>query len=169
MTMRKKIINFFNTDSPKKDYEGFKINRLSFQLGMINCFVEMVACGLKTLAISPPLSPKDYSSIKEASEKMVKAFGIKSYLEKSLLVTDLQPAEFTKGKWSILYYKEESVLRKYLDLKNLQECLLRDKKYDTKARKNISRKFMRLLSYPEDTIKEKLSKKPVSPFILVDE
>jgi hypothetical protein len=136
---------------------------------MINCFVEMVACGVKDLAISPPLFPKDYSSIEESSEKIVRSFGIKSYLEKSLLVTDLQTADFTRGKWSILYYKDEAVLRKYLDLKALQERLERDKKYDDKARKDISRKFMRLLSYPDENIEEKLSKAPVSPFVLVDE
>ena len=153
----------------KKDRNGVEIDRLSFQLGMINCFVEMVACGVKDLAISPPLFPKDHSSIEESSKKIVRSFGIKSYLEKSLLVTDLQTADFTRGKWSILYYKDEAVLRKYLDLKALQERLVRDKKYDDKARKNISRKFMRLLSYPDENIEEKLSKAPVSPFVLVDE
>jgi hypothetical protein len=153
----------------KKFRKGVEIDRLSFQLGMINCFVEMVACGVKDLAISPPLFPKDYSSIEESSEKIVRSFGIKSYLEKSLLVTDLQSADFTEGKWSILYYKDEAMLREYLDLKALQKDLVRDKKYDHKARKNISRKFMRLLSYPDEKIEEKLSKAPISPFILVDE
>ncbi len=153
----------------KKDRKGVEIDRLSFHLGMINCFVEMVACGVKNLAISPPLSPKDYLSVQEASKKIVRSFGIKSYLEKSLLLTDLQTADFTKGKWAILYYKDEAMLRKYLDLKALQERLLREKKYDENARKDISRKFMRLLSYPDEKIEEKLSKAPASPFILVDE
>ena len=76
-----------------------QIDRISFQLGMINCFVEMVACGVKKLAISPPVSPDDYKIVGNASEKIVRGFGIKSYIEKSLLITDLQPAEFTKGKW----------------------------------------------------------------------
>ena len=40
----------------------FKIDKLSFQLGMINTFVEMVACSVKKLAISPPLTPEDYST-----------------------------------------------------------------------------------------------------------
>ena len=29
---------------------NFKIDRTSFQLGMINCFAETVACGVKKLA-----------------------------------------------------------------------------------------------------------------------
>jgi len=82
----------------KKVKKKIEIDRLSFQLGMINCFVEMVACGVKKLAISPPVSPNDYFSIKDPSEKTVRSFGIKSYLEKSLLVAGLQTADFTRGK-----------------------------------------------------------------------
>ncbi len=152
----------------KKDKKKINVDRLSFQLGMMNGFAEMVACGVKYLAISPPLSPEDYSSIRDASKKMVQSFGIKSYLEKCLLVTDLQSADFTRGKWSILYYEDDASLKKYLDLKRKKERLEKEKKYDEKARKTISRQFMRLLSYPDEKIEEKISKTPASPFILVD-
>lgn len=88
----------------------FQIN----PLGMINCFVEMVACEVKRLALSPPLLPGDYQKIQPASEKIVKGFNIQSYLEKSLLDTDLQSADFTKGKWSILYYRSNEEGRKQM-------------------------------------------------------
>lgn len=144
-----------------------EIDRISFQLGMINCFVEMVACGVKKLALSPPISPEDYEAIGKASEEIVKGFGIKSYLEKSLLITDLQSEEFTKGKWSILYYEKDEVLKAYLALKDKKHQLEKSGQYDKKARKEISREFMRLLSYPEDKIEDKLSKdKPSTPFML---
>jgi hypothetical protein len=136
---------------------------------MINCFVEMVACGVKKLALSPPLTPEDYGIIAEYSDKIVEGFGIKSYLEKSLMVTDLQSEEFTKGKWSILYYKDDHVLQSYLALKEKKLQLENSGQYDSQARRDISRKFMRLLSYPENKIEEKLGKEtPSSPFILVD-
>lgn len=145
-----------------------KIDRISFQLGMINCFVEMVACGVKKMALSPPLSPQDYNKTKKFSDDIVKGFGIKSYLEKSLLVTDLQAEDFTKGKWSILYYKDDDVLHTYKTLKKKKKQLQEKEHYDRKAGKKISREFMRLLSYPETIIKEKLSKeKPESPYILI--
>ena len=41
-----------------------EIDPRSFQLGMINCFAEMVAAGVKRLAISPPLAPEEYKEIK---------------------------------------------------------------------------------------------------------
>jgi len=145
-----------------------EIDRISFQLGMINCFVEMVACGIKKLAISPPVSPEDHKIINQASDKIVQGFRIKSYLEKSLLITDLQSEEFTKGKWSILYYEDDNVLETYLALKEKKKQLENSGQYDNKTRKEISRAFMRLLSYPEDKIEEKLSKDtPSNPYLLI--
>jgi len=147
-----------------------KVDRISFELGMINCFVEMVACGVKKMAISPPLAPDDYRLVEPLSEKMVQAFGIKSHMEKSLLITDLQTEDFTRGKWAILYYADDSVLKTYFNLKKRQQKLKNTGRYDEGNRKAISREFMRLLSYPEDIIANKLAQdSPESPFILIDE
>ncbi len=147
---------------------GIQIDRISFQLGMINCFVEMVACGVKKLAISPPVTLHDYELISKASEKIVKGFGMKSYLEKSLLITDLQPAEFTEGKWSVLYYENDEVLNAYLALKKKKQELEKSGQYDVEARKGISLKFGSLLSYPREKIEEKISQESPPPFMLVE-
>ena len=146
-----------------------KIEQFSFQLGMINCFVEMVACGVKKLALSPPLLPDDYEKITPYSEKIVQGFGIKSFLEKSLLLTKLQTPEFTKGKWSILYYKTDEVLQNYLKLKAKKAQLEKEGKYDSRSETEISREFMRLLSYPEDVIKEKISGDRQDPYMLTED
>ena len=147
---------------------NIRIDRISFQLGMINCFVEMVACGVKKLALSPPISPDDFEVIRSLSDEIVKGFGIKSYLEKSLLVTDLQPAEFTLGKWAILYYEDIEILKAYLALKEKKKQLEKSGRYDKEARREVSREFGRLLSYPEDKIEEKISKDtPPTPFMVI--
>jgi len=135
---------------------------------MINCFVEMVACGVKKLALSPPLSPEDYRLIGKFSEEIVKDFGIQAYLEKSLLVTDLQSEEFTRGKWLILYYEKDDILKSYLSLKKRKRLLEKSGRHDKEARKDISREFGRLLSYPEDKIEERISKDtPPTPFMII--
>lgn len=153
----------------EKKQKLFKIDRISFQLGMINCFVEMVACGVKKLAISPPISPEDYRIIGPASDEIVRGFGRKSYLEKSLLITDLQTEDFTRGKWSILYYEDDAVLGEYLALKEKKNRLEKAGSYDSSARREISKAFMALLSYPDSTIDQKLSlEKPSSPFMYID-
>ena len=133
-----------------------KVDTLSFQLGMINCFAEMVAVGVKRLAISPPLRPEDYEVIREASDAIVKGSGIHSWLETSLLVTHLQTPEFTRGKWSVLYFKDPAVLEAYLELKERKARLEAAGRFDRAAAKEISREFMQLLSYPEDVIEAKL-------------
>ena len=145
-----------------------KIDEFSYKVGMINCFVEMVACGVKKLAISSPLTPVEYEQIKAASDKIVNGFKVKSHLEKSIIITALAPEEFTKGTWSILYYKNDDVLESYLGIKKRIENLKMQGKYDKGAYENISREFMRLLSYSDDVIEEKISKKePESPYLLI--
>jgi len=143
------------------------IDRLSFQLGMINCFAEMVAAGVKRLAISPPLDPEDYEKIRDASEAIVEGSGIRSFLEKSLMITDLQSEEFTRGKWSILYHKDPETLADYLRLKERKAGLEAEGAYTPEARKEISRAFMRLLSYPEEVIEGKIrAGGEADPFII---
>jgi hypothetical protein len=81
------------------------------------------------------------------------------------MVTDLQTPEFTRGKYTILYFRESTTLDEYMALKRRKEQLERDGRYDAKPRKAISRDFMRLLSYPQTIIDEKLSQEPVDPFV----
>jgi hypothetical protein len=122
---------------------------------------------VKTLAISPPLSPDEYERLREASEAIVTGSGIHSWLETSLLITDLQSADFTAGKWSVLYYKDPKTLETYLDLKRRKAELEASGEYDGDVRKAVSTEFMRLLSYPEEVIGEKLEAGGENdPFIL---
>ena len=146
------------------------IDTRSFQLGMINCFAEMVAAGVKPLAISPPLRPDEYEALKEASEAIVRGSGIQSQLETSLLVTDLQSPEFTAGKWSILYFENDATLRAYLDLKDRKSALEEAGTYTVEARHEISRAFMKLLGYPDTTIRKRLEAGgEEDPFMLPDD
>ncbi len=145
-----------------------QIDRYSFELGMINCFAEMVAVGVKRLALSPPLTPDDYAIVGPLSDQIVQGFGIRSRLETSLLVTDLQSADFTKGKWSILYFKTEDVLRAYEELKTSASEMEQSGIYTDKNRRAISRRFMELLSYPPDVIDAKLNGSMPDPFMLID-
>ena len=150
-----------------KQQERKRIDHFSFQLGMINCFAEMVACGVKQLAISPPLSPEQYDIIAPCSDKIVNGFGIESYLENSLLVTTLQSPEFTRNRCSILYYKKKKTLDAYHALKEKQSRLIESDRYDAGARKEVSIAFMELLSYPPEVIRSKLAGTHPDPFMLI--
>jgi hypothetical protein len=69
----------------------------SFELGTIFSFCEMVKAGAKKLALGPPLKPEQYEKIREGNEQIVKKFGVKTFLEKDFLVTDLFPGEAANG------------------------------------------------------------------------
>ncbi|MCP4898802.1 MAG: hypothetical protein GY906_17670 [bacterium] len=133
------------------------IDRPSFMLGMINCFVEMVACGVKQLALSPPMSPEDYKLLADASAQIAERSGVRWHLEESLIVTDLQTPDFTKNKCTVLYFKQPETLEEYLGLKQRKSELEAEGRYGTDERRQISREFMRLLGYPEDVVEEKLA------------
>jgi hypothetical protein len=146
-----------------------ELDKPSFYLGMINCFAEMVAVGVKRLAISPPLDPEEYRAIRDAMATIAEGSGIRQYLETSLLVTALQSPDFTRGKWSVLYYKEPETLEAYLGLKKRREALERQGAYDEDAHRELSREFMSLLSYPATVIEEKIRGAGQSdPFLLTD-
>ena len=82
--------------------------------------------------------------------------GIRSYLEKSLLVTHLQTPDFTRGKWSILLFRDQETLDAYLALKERKARLQAEGQWTDEIDAEISRRFMRLLSYPEDVIEGKI-------------
>ena len=147
---------------------SLKIDEFSYKVGMINCFVEMVACGVKKLGISSPLTPTEFERIKPASDRIVAGFGVQSFVEKTMLITALAAEDFTKDKWSILYYKGNETLEAYLALKERKENLEKQGAYDQTAYAEISRGFMRLLSYPDEVIEAKISQEvPTSPYLLI--
>ena len=136
----------------------------SFELGTIFSFCEMVKAGAKKLALGPPLKPELYEKIREGNEQIVKKFGVKTFLEKDFLVTDLFPGEAANGEWVPFYFIDDDVYEKYLALKKQKQQLVKAGTYQGAARKEIARSFGRLLSYPEWKIDELLSE-PQAPRI----
>ena len=146
---------------------SYRVDQISFELGMINSFIEMVACGVKKLAISPPIEPQNLELLVQASKEISEGFGTRYYVEQSLLITDIQSAEFTKGKNSILYYAKEQYIQEYLLLKKRVEELEAMGCYIGAERRAISVAFGKLLSYPDDIIFKRVdSVERINPFVL---
>ena len=66
------------------------LNKESFILGMVTAFCECVAGGCKQLALSPPLTREDYTSIVRMAEEIIEKHGLLHYHEENL---DLPEAE----------------------------------------------------------------------------
>lgn len=134
----------------------YKLDRISYEIGMINCFIEMVACGVKPLAISPPIEPEYLPVMEAVSRELSEGFGTKYYVEQSLMITDIQSAEFTAGKNSILYYQDDGIINRYLEMKKESVELTSQGKYNGKARRDLSVEFGQMLGYPESVILRKV-------------
>jgi len=134
----------------------YAIDQLSFKLGVIFAFAEMVAIDVKKMAFSLPFLPQEYHQLIGDAKKIAKEQGVKIKLEKHIITTDLFPEEFTRGKWVFIIYKYPEVLQNYLHLKSKKEQLIKGKRYKGKERKAVAIGLGKLLSYKMNLIREKL-------------
>lgn len=140
---------------PEKHEE---IDRRSYNLGVIGAFSEVVAVGVKKLALSSPLPPQEMAQLLPEAERIARENGASIYLEKDFLTTDLFPEEITEGMHVLLIYLDP-VKDEYMALKAEKEKLIKAGQYQGNARQDIARKMGRLLSYPEQRITKMLAER----------
>ena len=71
---------------------------VSYYTGAVEAFCEMVAGGLKPLALSAPLEPELASQVRVYVEQSIKKYDLVLYEEKDFPQTALSPRESVKGK-----------------------------------------------------------------------
>ena len=131
------------------------IDQRSFRLGGIASFAEMVRVGVKTLALSAATSPEEMDALVDEANRIAHEEQVMIYREAELIVTDLFPADVAVGKHVLLIYKG-TTLDDYMALKKEKVELVNSGNYKGESRKEIARKFGRLLSYPDSIIEEKI-------------
>lgn len=142
----------------KKDQQRL-IDPYSYGLGVIDCFCEMVAAGLKTLAMSHPCDTREErDSYLEDVKRICGKYGIQYYMEDEALLTELFPVELNQGKFNYLFFRDSEVLEHYLELKKQQKRLIQDHKYTRQKSHETAAAFGRLLSYPEEGIERLIGK-----------
>ena len=125
----------------------------------MDCFCEMVSCGLKKLAMSHPCDTREErDSYLGEVKRLCSQYGISYYPEDQAFITDLFPAKANQDKYNYLFYRTEDVLEQYLGLKERQKRLKQEDAYTAQARYDIAVEFGRLLSYPEKGIAELIKK-----------
>lgn len=139
--------------------EGHPIDRYSYGLGAMDCFCEMVAAGLKTLAMSHPCDTREErDSYLEDVKELCQKYGVLYYPEDEAFLTDLFPAEANKGKHNYLFFRTQDILERYQGLKARQKQLTADGAYTRQERYQIAVEFGHLLSYPDDGIDRLIAK-----------
>lgn len=129
----------------------------SYRLGGIGAFSEMVSVGLKSLALSAPMTPSEMDALIEAAERIARENGVKVYRETDFLVTDLFSEVLTDGKHVFLIYLDP-IKDDYMALKAQKSDLIEQGRYEGEARLDVARQMGRLLSYPQARIDQMLER-----------
>ena len=135
-----------------------KLDGYSYQCGVIDAFNEVVRAEVKRIALSHPVDTKgEAMELIPFSQQICQQYGNHFYLEESPLLTDLFPISLNKGKYNIIYYRQEEDLRQYLALKKRKQQLLEQQAYQGEARRQIAVDYGKLLSYLQEAIERYLA------------
>lgn len=95
-----------------------------YHCGVMDAFCEIVAAGVKKLALSHPInSEEELCSLLPYAKQLCRQYGIQYYEERELLITDLFPFRLNKGHYNILFFREAATLQAYLALKKERRTL----------------------------------------------
>lgn len=127
-----------------------------YHCGVMDAFCEIVASGVKQLALSHPFNnEEEMRSLRKEAEHLCTKYKIFYYCETSLLITDLFPYSMNKDRCNFLFYKDVSTLVAYLALKERKQRAIQAGTY-AQCRKDIALAFGKLLSYDRDSCLEKI-------------
>lgn len=135
-----------------------KLDEYSYQCGVIDAFNEVVRAGVKRIALSHPVDTKEEAmELIPFSQQICQQYGNHFYLEESPLLTDLFHISLNKGKYNIIYYRQEEDIQQYLALKKRKQQLLEQQAYQGEARRQIAEEYGKLLSYSPEAIERYLA------------
>ena len=98
------------------------IDHYSYECGVMDCFCEMVASGLKKLAMSHPCDTKaERDSYLPQVKRLCEKYGILYHPQDEALITDLFLAEANQDKYNYLFFRTQDVYETYLELKKTPE------------------------------------------------
>ena len=127
-----------------------------YHCGVMDAFCEIVAAGVKKLALSHPINSKeDLNSLLPYAKQLCRQYGIQYYEERELLITDLFPLRFNKDHYNILFYRDDATLDAYLALKKRKQDALLLATYE-QQRTKLALDFGELLSYDLKSCLKKL-------------
>ncbi len=127
-----------------------KPDRLSFCMGMVFAFAEIVASGVKPLALSPPLETDEFAALKEDVRGVASEFGLYVGEDRDVLITMLFDPAFTAGKAVFLLAADENVLEEYASLKEERKRM--GDKGSASEEVDLARRFGSLLGYSPQVV-----------------
>ncbi len=133
-----------------------EVDEMSYPLGGVGAFGEMVNAGVKQLALSATMSKEEMDAFLPRAEEIARENSVLLYREADLIVTDLFPEDIARDKEVLLIY-QGATIDQYQQLKSDKDKLVKEGKYDGKYREEIARRFGRMLSYTPSKINSLLA------------
>ena len=124
--------------------------------GVVSAFSELVNAGVKQMALSGTMTAEEMDEFMPLAIAEAEKYNVQVYRESDLIVTSLFPADIAKDQDVLVLY-QGNTLDAYLKLKHDQSNLIENQKYSGEAKRSISRRFGRLLSYTPKKINSLLS------------
>ena len=128
---------------------------LSYSLGNFSAFAEVVNIGIKKMALSNALPSAEMDDLEREARPIAQERGVAVYREADFLVTDLFPLSATENKEVLIIYRG-STLDEYNALKHRKARLVEAGECEGEARREIAWVMGKLLSYPDEKIRELL-------------
>ncbi|HJA36978.1 MAG TPA: hypothetical protein H9666_10855 [Firmicutes bacterium] len=125
-----------------------QLDPLSYQLGMVGAFCEMVQQGVKSLALSPPIPTSQAGTALAAAQEIAGHYGVRCWADGDFLPSDLAHAEDLAGHTVILLYRDDAVLSAYQALKDRRSALAARGMAPRQADAAITPELRQLLGYP---------------------
>ncbi|MSQ98748.1 MAG: hypothetical protein EXR85_05555 [Xanthomonadales bacterium] len=145
------------SEQPAAETNGWKLDPLSYSIGNFSTFAEMVAIGLKKMALSQALPAEEMDRLEAEVLRIAEERDVRIYREANFLVTGLFPPSATAGKDVLLIYRGDT-LKEYLALKQRKADLEAAGRYGQEAQLEMAWAVGKLLSYPDKKIEQLLAK-----------
>lgn len=131
----------------------------SHQLGAIAAFAEVVDNGCKRLALSSPMTEKQFKSVIDDIRNIAGGRGLILHVDDEFLETVLFDHEPIRGKTVIHVVKEQATVDEYNGLKEKKRRHMEKGTLTEEVELEIAWGLGRLLSYDDDSIKRLLKKR----------
>lgn len=123
-------------------------DRLSYQMGMVAAFSEMVQQGVKRLALSSPMRVEDLPVLEPECREIAQGYGVLCWTDRAFLPSSLADENALAGKAVILLHRDPAVLEEYQALKKRRAALLGEMT-PAEANTAITPALRKLLGYPD--------------------
>lgn len=145
-----------NSQTSGQQFDSSVLDQRSFQLGMIYAFSEAVGSGVKSLALSPPLSREGLNDIYDDVKLIAEEFNLKLYVDDDFLTTKLFNPDYTKNKLVIHIAAEKKTINMYKALREKKRIHIRNVTLTDEIEQELARSLGYLLSYSDEAIERLL-------------